>query len=276
MTAQNVPPRLTSTAVAAAVTHHGTTSGVRSTASATIIQKLNRGDEITPDDVSNLRRELSSSAAAADESSIPYLTRRNVPSLLSSPSRHPLIVRHMGMVQDIFDPEYYLATTRDGRCAKYNDACHDDDDDDEEEWDVVGGDVVSRLAERQAMAIVPLPFTSPWYRSATSLEGRGDDVTMTSDDGDHDAAARSQCDGARGTKRCVDGVVVDDKNNELIPSKKRQVSFDEDTTTPRDDDLVVIPTPWSSSSSGAGFMTSDPTQIPIVAKFYDGDAPRLN
>jgi hypothetical protein len=88
-----------------------------------ITQKLNRGDEITCNDVSDNRRELSSAVTAAEndnnKSSIPYLTRAYASSVSSSSSsRHPRIVRHMGMVQDIFGQEYYLATTGDGRCAK--------------------------------------------------------------------------------------------------------------------------------------------------------------
>ncbi len=60
------------------------------------------------------------------------------------------LVRFVGMVQDMMDPEYYVTKDDDGRCMKYKDAMTTS---------------TIHLAERQPMVLVPLPFVSDWFQN---------------------------------------------------------------------------------------------------------------
>ena len=69
---------------------------------ARISSKIRNGIEITDGDL----KELDSLFRSGDASKLPFLDRK---FLRETNQAHPQLVRHVGMVQDMLDPEYYVA-----------------------------------------------------------------------------------------------------------------------------------------------------------------------
>jgi hypothetical protein len=119
---------------------------------ANITAKLAQGADITPSDLESLDclhdgEHSSSPLATLDRSYL--LTASNYPT--------QTLVRHIGMVQDMMDPEYYVADYQ-GRSTHYRDVPVTASDDSASD----GIDFSKNLAERQPLLVVPLPFCSKW------------------------------------------------------------------------------------------------------------------
>lgn len=88
----------------------------------------------------------------------------------------PQLVRYVGMVQDMLDPEYYPSTV-DGKSAHFRDwnpfvsSANDDDEEEEDGQDDDRAFEGCVLAERVPLVIVPIPFATQWMRTGL-LKGK--------------------------------------------------------------------------------------------------------
>ncbi len=101
---------------------------------------------------------------------VPFADRKFLQSCASNP---PTLVRFVGMVQDMMDPEYYVSKV-DGVYTKYRDYYSAQEDDGQQlilEEDHIT--MSQMLEERQPLVIVPIPNTSPWFRERIAPRGDG-------------------------------------------------------------------------------------------------------
>jgi hypothetical protein len=94
---------------------------------------------------------------------VPYLNRTLLHQGVASTDtgRFPQLVRYIGMVQDMMDPEYYACKDSKGRSTHFRDAVIVDEEEDvgQNSPDMHRHD----LAERIPLVVVPLPYTSEWF-----------------------------------------------------------------------------------------------------------------
>lgn len=124
-----------------------------------ITSKISDGLDLCLDDLEALKQFLSSDGA----SQLPQLDR----NLLKRQSDGIQIVRHIGMVQNMLDPEFYVSHVN-GRSFHFRD-CNPASISENEDPII---EDYSNLAERQPLFVVPIPFTADWFneRQATTEE----------------------------------------------------------------------------------------------------------
>jgi len=218
-----------------------------------IIAKLSSGVELTFDDLKQLR---------ALTSSTPLLRRHHLSS-----SQTPTLVRHVGMVQDMLEPEYYIASYG-GQSTHFRDVV-DMATVDGEPSVVDKEPLGSQLAERQPLLVVPLPFCSEWFSQKV---GRGQEVSLPSvvipPSPDNETRKRDR------------EPLTEEVNTANIRPK---VHFgddkdDDDMDCNKEEPLVQgQELDWWP----AGCLKSPPDQCPVLAKFYydqysESDILRLN
>ena len=212
----------------------------------------------------------------------------------SSSSSSPSIVRFLGFVQDQQDPEYYQIKVQ-GRNTKYRDYVYNGDHGDQEgatdpgaafEQMLMAGDM--ELAERQPLLVVPLPFTSEWFRQGLSGQNAKEDNA-----GD-EAMTQEEIGSANSNKRPRDeeeGQETTASSNMQIEASGNDAAEAEETVTSparnrakndaKSPDCVAS-TPNALDWWPAGTMGSDESQIAVLAKVYydddeaEGDRLRLN
>ena len=138
---------------------------------ASLLAKIQNGaaGDIGPADLDRLRAVASSSDHRI-ASTIPDLDRKYLRSGRGGSSSGPAIVRVVGMVKDQMDPEFYQERVA-NKSSKYRDYVYGANDA-ELELDP------TNLAERQPLFVVPLPFSSQWFRDGMIIEeGRDGDAS---------------------------------------------------------------------------------------------------
>lgn len=122
-----------------------------------LLAKISAGSEITNNDLEKLNALFDSD----DVGKISYL-RRGVLEELSN-KKHPQFVRHIGMVQDQLEPEYYVNQI-DGKSTHFRDfpPCH-----------IPDADIQSNLSERQPLFVVPIPWASSWLADSLASKEEG-------------------------------------------------------------------------------------------------------
>ena len=216
---------------------------------------------------------------------VPVLNREYLRTGASSASSSSSIVRFFGFVQDQMDPEYYQTKVQ-GRNTKYRDYVYNGDDE-QGSADVdpmmMGGDM--ELAERQPLLVVPLPFTSEWFREGlSSYNDAGDDDKMENEAGNNTSNNKR----AREEEEVEESAVSSD--NMQIEASPNNVTDEEGASSPARNRAkndakspnCVGSTPNALDWWPAGTMGSDESQIPVLAKVYyddddaEGDRLRLN
>ena len=134
-----------------------------------VVNKIQSGIEVTQEELDNLNKAIQTS----DKTSIPFANRNYISTCASNPST---LVRYVGMVQDMLDPEYYV-TKINGVHTKYREYyCLNDDNDDSSHID----DEIAMnhlLDERQPLVIVPIPHATEVlikHLAATCHKGKED------------------------------------------------------------------------------------------------------
>ena len=226
---------------------------------ASLLAKIQNGaaGDIGPADLDRLRAVASSSDHHI-ASTIPDLDRKYLRSGRGGSSSGPAIVRVVGMVKDQMDPEFYQERVA-NKSSKYRDYVYGANDA-ELELDP------TNLAERQPLFVVPLPFSSQWFRDGMIIEeGRDGDASDAMQV--EDVSGEDVADADRGSKRSrpegADANGDDDENLSARSNRKlHQVSGDncgrklhKHCGSPRD---------WWPE----GCMGSDPGQVPVLAKVY--------
>lgn len=117
---------------------------------AKISHKISNGDVITDEDL----QALDALFLSGDVSKLPVLDRS---FLQQSNKMHPQLVRHIGMVQDSLDPEYYVSQVEGFGSTHFRDLPPSVSLSEEEL------SLGNQLAERQPVLLVPLPFTTDWF-----------------------------------------------------------------------------------------------------------------
>jgi len=218
---------------------------------------------------------------------VPVLDREYLRTGASSSSSG--IVRIFGFVQDQMDPEYYQTKVK-GRNTKYRDYVYSGDGEgalSDADFDPVmmGGDM--ELAERQPLVVVPLPFTTDWFREglvpvhnrAKEDESSGDDEAMGNSS--TNKRSRDEEDGeeaATSSENMQIAAPTDDAAEEDGASSPARNRAKNDTKSPD----CVGSTPNALDWWPAGTMGSDESQVPVLAKVYyddddaEGDRLRLN
>ena len=215
---------------------------------------------------------------------VPVLDREYLRTGAFSSSSSSSIVRFFGFVQDQMDPEYYQTKVQ-GRNTKYRDYVYNGDDDRSADFDpmMMGGDM--ELAERQPLVVVPLPFTSEWFREGLSSGNNpGDYNKMENESGNNANSNKRARDDEEGDEAAVSSVdmqieaAVDNTAEEEGASSPARNRAKNDAKSPN----CVGSTPNALDWWPAGTMGSDESQIPVLAKVYydedgaEGDRLRLN
>lgn len=201
-----------------------------------IASKVEKGATVTSDDVQQLR-----ALVTQDRQAIPYLNRS---LLLNNPgsSHKVMVVRYVGMVQDMLETEYYLSHVN-GIATHYREVYSNENDD-----DLKNGlqNMVEFISERQPLVLVPLPFSSPWFNNITlglaqDKNGQSPEVTP---------------------ERLI--YKRERETDDMNLTSKRQFAHDEETN--------CRPTCNGANSTidwwPAGCMKSDVGQSPVLAKMY--------
>mmetsp|Transcript_21473 Transcript_21473/g.61543 ORF Transcript_21473/g.61543 Transcript_21473/m.61543 type:complete len:675 (+) Transcript_21473:273-2297(+) len=201
------------------------------------------------------------------------------------------IVRFLGFVQDQQDPEYYQTKVK-GRNTKYRDYVYDGDQegaDSDADFDpmMMGGDI--ELAERQPLVVVPLPFTSEWFRQGllsghNAKEGNSGDETMVQEENGNANSNKRSRDEEEGQEAEASGNMQIEVPGDGVTEAGERVSSParnrakSDAKSPN----CVASTPNALDWWPAGTMGSDESQIAVLAKVYydddeaEGDRLRLN
>ncbi|OEU21135.1 hypothetical protein FRACYDRAFT_259815 [Fragilariopsis cylindrus CCMP1102] len=86
----------------------------------------------------------------------------------------PRLVRYVGMVQDMLDPEYYESSDKYGRSTHFVDHCdllnnnNNNEDNDEDNENDNDNENHKCWAERIPLVVVPIPFASKWLMGSCS------------------------------------------------------------------------------------------------------------
>ena len=219
---------------------------------------------------------------------VPVLDREYLRTGASSSSSSSSIVRFFGFVQDQMDPEYYQTKVQ-GRNTKYRDYVYNGDDEQGgADFDpmMMGGDM--ELAERQPLVVVPLPFTSEWFREGLSTANNPGDEKMEFEKGSDANANISNNKRSREEEEIHEPAVSCE--NMRIEAPGNSVTEEEGSASPARNRAkndakspnCVGSTPNALDWWPAGTMGSDESQIPVLAKVYydedeaEGDRLRLN
>jgi len=151
-----------------------------------LVEKIRNGvEEVTIHDIENFHNSLSSLKLQFNNKTeyhrtVPYLNRTYVKSCPSNPN---VIVRYIGMVQDMLEPEYYPKEVK-GVHTKYRDyywntaaADNDVEGENSTSHEMNELEINHLLEERQPLVVVPIPFTTKWFHGG---------IIETNEETDHD------------------------------------------------------------------------------------------
>jgi len=211
-----------------------------------IVTKIQNGnEEVTKFDL----RELKNALATLDHSdtTVPYLNRKFIKTCPTNP---PTMVRFIGMVQDMLNPEFYVSKVH-GVHTKYRDF-HASNEIDTDEM---------LLEERQPLIIVPIPFCSKWFSNGIVPQ-------ITKNDG---VAVSGSQTGNSNKKRSYRELSCDmntGNSEEASTVRKLQTELSEGATIEASVDRGSLDIDWWPE----GCMGSDVDQCPVLAKmYYDED-----
>lgn len=168
-------------------------------------------------------------------------------------------MRYVGMVQDMLETEYYVSEVN-GIKTHYRDALLDEE---AHENDM---DIAHKLAERQPLVVVPIPFSSQWLleqpQYSSSTNAAANDVKINPSVM-HECSVKNNS-----NKRQVQDVTD--------PPTKRKALSTPDTSLEDDSTMEEDATPPNTTSNAppqsdwwpAGCMQSDPNHCPVLAKLY--------
>ncbi|KAL3945622.1 MAG: hypothetical protein SGBAC_000278 [Bacillariaceae sp.] len=204
-----------------------------------IAAKISVGSELSAEDLGGLKQFLSGGASSQLPSLDKDFVKRQIDGIQ--------IVHHIGMVQNMLDPEFYVSSLN-GRSLHFRDcnptpnAASDDTIED-----------LSNLAERQPLFVVPIPFTTDWFKECSvAKETHIDERSKTAEpitastprkrerETDHSKNSKHRSEEAENIDRMNDSDV---SAQEECP--KRSVEW------------------WPAGCKG-----SDASSSPILAKFY--------
>mmetsp|Transcript_16106 Transcript_16106/g.34975 ORF Transcript_16106/g.34975 Transcript_16106/m.34975 type:complete len:794 (+) Transcript_16106:62-2443(+) len=262
----------------------------------------NASGEVTATDLANLRAVAFDSDEG--DKAIPVLDRNYLRTGGSSTSgSSSSIVRVIGFVQDQLDPEYYQ-TTLNGRTTKYRDYVYNGDDIDmnndngdnaDMHFDPMGS---MQLGERQPLVVVPMPFSTPWFRGGL-LRKHSDDsiakdeqVCEMKQEGNTYASSSSNNNNKR--TREDDAIAVEAADASAMqvestadvtsPARKMQQTHSDTGINQNEVSDIDAKNPDANSPNcvtsppnhldwwPAGTMGSDENQVPVLAKvYYDDD-----
>jgi len=218
-----------------------------------IVEKIHNGTEkVTNNDLEQLRLTLTT------ESTVPYLSRK----FLKTCPTNPVMVRFIGMVQDMLNPEYYVSKVN-GLYTKYRD-CHatlDEDDIDS-----------SLLQECHPFIVVPIPCCTEWFNNTI--------VTQTTTN-NCITVERGNIKRKRSLQDSIDDIDMVGNSEEIKPPVVRKLRA---TNTmdrePKKGETNESPTdckaPLDCDWWPKGYMASDINQSPVLAKLYYQDDKEQN
>jgi hypothetical protein len=151
--------------------------------------KLFQGEDLKPEELEQLQPFLNVVSSCEDQgcsaaSAIPYLNRFMLNDTMAITTPGPQLVRYVGMVQDMLDPEYYVIRDDKGRSTHFRDynyleetTCSNAEERTMTEKTAVippkhqyssgnGEHPHHELAERIPLVIVPIPFATDWFRQS--------------------------------------------------------------------------------------------------------------
>jgi Mini-chromosome maintenance replisome factor len=255
--------------------------------------KLSRGEELTPEDL-QLLQPLHYHGLTT--TTIPYLNRPFLNNDISScHGKGPQLVRYVGMVQDMLDPEYYTIKDSKGRSTHFQDDgfCFEDDSCSCED-DIISSNrnnnninnntkavVVPvpvddhesiHLAERTPLVVVPIPFASEWFRQGIQQQ---ESVATDCDSKSSSPKSVTQLDPPRKRERDTSEDMEDDRpTNHSFNNTTKQVK----SKSSDDGDAVMDDSDAATSADlhanqdwwPAGTCGTSPEDCPVLAKFsYD-------
>jgi hypothetical protein len=197
---------------------------------------ISEGAEMSVDLIDKLDDLLTS----REVEKLPFLDRQFLGGSIES---RPQLVRHIGMVQDQLEPEYYINQI-DGKSAHYRDLpprqeCSDD--------------ALSNLSERQPFFIVPIPFASKWLTQGFLAKTE----EQLFKDENIDIETHTSIQDKKSRKRERD---TSEENN----SSKPRIEANQDSYSVQKLKNSFVSVDWWP----AGCMGSDESLCPVIAKFY--------
>lgn len=222
-----------------------------------IVQKVHKGtEEITSKDL--LQLDAAINTGAVDH--IPLVNREYIKSCDSNPQ---VLVRYIGMVQDMLEPEYFV-TKVNGIHTKYREYYSLTDGDRDSDSDEMEDEIAMNhlLEERQPLVLVPIPHSTAILRDYTrNLYGMRSMSEMITEEA-----------GQSGS-----GDVNEEKLEASTGSRKRRLDETEDDEVRERNDLTKRHSDSSENQALAGkgcswwpqgCMNSDPGECPVLAKLY--------
>ncbi|KAG7357153.1 mini-chromosome maintenance replisome factor [Nitzschia inconspicua] len=275
--------------------------------------KLSRGEELQPEDLRLLQplhdigepmtSTTTTAAAGGGGGGVPYLNR----SLLNNDTAigvgtGPQLVRYVGMVQDMLDPEYYVTKDNQGRSMHFHDdgVCFVEDSCPEQSTIRNSGNVtvvhaddhrsnhLQNLAERTPLVIVPIPFASEWFRHGFQqpLDGirKNNCDTIVAANSPKSVTQQQQQPLDPPRKRGREGPVADDDQMTDSGENEQHENITTKQIKPTDDDRVMPDSEVFATKSisnqdwwPAGTCGTSRDDCPILAKFpYDQLLPPLS
>ena len=261
-----------------------------------MVHKIQSGtEEITSQDISELDAAIklhqkSKSAAAAASIEIPLVDKDYLKSCPSNPN---VLVRYIGMVQDMLDPEYY-ATKVNGIHTKYREFFYREPENNNgnvnahglENGHGYGHDEFAMsqyLEERQPLVLVPIPNSTQFLRTSiqtmyannnTNNNGENVNEERMDDTKCMDTNNRDRDDGSSGRKRPLDSA-ISQSGSEVTASRNPRLNPPQPATASEN----INANADSADNAGGrgcgwwpeGCMKSDPNHNPVLAKLYYDD-----
>lgn len=219
-----------------------------------VVTKIQSGEKVTPTELDNLNNAIHTS----DKTSIPFVNRDYITSCSSNPS---LLVRHIGMVQDMLDPEYYV-TKINGVSTKYREYyCLEENDSSQIEDEIA---MHHLLDERQPLVIVPIPHSTEVLNKCISSTLILNEENELGGDNEEVEEGRDT-DTSFGRKRSLDFMDsghTDDSDEKKV-NREQTFGKDNESSAGGKNNAIRDGDWWPR-----GCMASQEEDCPILAKMY--------
>eukprot|EP00934_Nitzschia_sp_Nitz4_P005922 Nitzschia sp. Nitz4//scaffold107_size73032//69758//71548//NITZ4_005773-RA/size73032-processed-gene-0.116-mRNA-1//1//CDS//3329532632//5912//frame0 len=234
-------------------------------ACTTLCNKLQQGDEVSKDEL----QALSSWLGTDKMKEIPHLNRSYLHRYGDARFSQQGLVRCVGMVQDMLEPEYYVEQ-HDGQFMHFRDPSPLSVE--SEPVNLHG-----RLAERQPLLVVPLPHTSQWFVDHLNPSTSTSTVSASTPLKTVESSPRSVLI-PESPPTNADSTAMLGQDGDS--SRKRQRDGDTSESSPRDSRNPKLDAPMDQGLLGqesdwwpAGCCQSPAEQCPVLAKFYYDQYP---
>jgi hypothetical protein len=209
---------------------------------ASISSKISEGSPITDEDLIAVNQLFRSGGS----SQLPFLDR----AFLKTLSDGTVVVRHLGMVQDMLEPEYYVSQI-DDRSFHFRDVqpSHISDNDNFVED-------FTNLAERSPLFVVPMPFTTEWFNQRSAAEQPSTPSNPKTTDVETFQAENKS--------RKREREIEKEKKSKPRMYENKNPNLMDTTEATKESISATAPVDWWP----AGCNGSAPSQCPILAKFY--------